>query len=74
MQFFSGQSEHVILDLSCKGGVGKSTVCDTDSMESLQQREEGKLETLRSVQRILPNKLICIKCIVFVRPSFYQNQ
>ena len=29
--------------------VGKSTVCDTNSMGSLQQREEGKLKTLRSV-------------------------
>jgi len=33
--------KHVILVLSGEGGVGKSTVYDTDSMDSLQQRKEG---------------------------------
>ena len=47
--FFSGQSEHVILVLSCKGGFGKSTVYHTDTMESLQRRKEGKLKSLCSV-------------------------
>ena len=42
-----GAREHVIL--VDKGGVGKSTVYDTDSMDSLQQRKEGKLKSLRSV-------------------------
>ena len=44
--FFSGQSQHVILVLSCKGGFGKSTVCHTDTMESIQRRKEGKLKSL----------------------------
>jgi len=49
---FVGQSEqtleevvksikHVILVLSGEGGAGKSTVYDTDSMDSLQQKKEG---------------------------------
>ena len=46
--FFSGQSQHVILVLSCKGGFGKSTVCHTDTMESIQRRK-GKLKSLCSV-------------------------
>ena len=35
--------------LSRKRGVGESPVHDTDRMESLQQRVQGKLKTLRSV-------------------------
>ena len=35
--------------LSGKGGVGKSTVHNTDSMDSLQQKKAGKLKSLRSV-------------------------
>jgi len=57
---FVGQSEqtleevvksikHVILVLSGEGGAGKSTVYDTDSMDSLQQKKEGKLKSLRSL-------------------------
>ena len=41
--------KHVILVLCGKGGVGKSTVYDTVSMDSLQQRKEGKLKPLHSV-------------------------
>jgi len=41
--------KHVILVLSGKGGVGKSTVYDTDSMDPSQQRKEGKLKSLRSL-------------------------
>ena len=41
--------KHVILVLSGKGGVGKSTVYDTDSVDPLRQRKEGKLKSLRSV-------------------------
>ena len=29
-----------------RGGVGKSTVYNTESMHSLQQRKEGKLKSL----------------------------
>ena len=40
----------MILVLSGKGGVGQSTVNDTDSKESSQQRkEQGNLKSLRSV-------------------------
>ena len=49
----SGQSEQTLEEvlksikhiiLVGKGGVGKNTVYDTDSMDSLKQRKEGKLK------------------------------
>jgi len=37
-----------------KGGVGKSTVYDTNSMDSLQQRKAGMPKSLCSVDLTLP--------------------
>ena len=60
--------EFLVLARTCKRGVGESTVYDTDRMESLQQRIECKLKTLRSVG---------VLCILFLhlpgRENCYQN-
>ena len=54
----SGQSEQTLEEvlksikhiiLVGKGGVAKNTVYDTDSTDSLKQRKEGTLISLRSV-------------------------
>jgi len=59
----SGQSEQTLEEvlksikhiiLVGKGGFGKNTVYDTDSMDSLKQRKEGKLKSLHSVDLPLP--------------------
>ena len=59
--------KHVILVLSGKGGVGKSTVDNTDSMDSLQQRKYGKLRSLRSVDLWLHFFIYRHVILIFIR-------
>jgi len=41
--------KHISLIPVGKGGLGKSTIYSTDSMDSLQQRKEGELKSLLSL-------------------------